>query len=100
MSDGPRMSNADFRAWRERRYPSRHAAAIALDLHRETVAALEEGRTRKGGAYPVPEYIALACLAVDYGLDAGRSETELLAGTLRRAAEWIEHAMIPTAQEV
>lgn len=57
------MTNEEFAAWRPRYFRSRLAAAKALDLDRETIAALESGYTRKGNPFPVPRHTALACAA-------------------------------------
>ena len=87
------MTNDEFRAWREHHFATRHAAAVALGLHRDTIDALETGTTRNGTAFPVRPYIALACLAVDHGLsDIGNPSNRgrYLADALRRAADLIE----------
>jgi len=44
--------------------------AAHFELDREVVEALLRGKTRKGTPYPVKHHIALACAAVEAGLDA------------------------------
>lgn len=87
------MTNDEFKAWRERHFPSRHAAALALGLNRDTLDALETGQTRNGTPFPVRPYMALACLAVDHGLtleDDSFSRKERLKAALQEAAEVID----------
>lgn len=57
------MTNDQFAVWRARHFRSVLACAKALGLDRDTVVALESGRTRRGNAYPVPHHIELACAA-------------------------------------
>lgn len=73
------MTNAEFARWRGTHFRSRSAAARALDLNRDTIDALETGRTRKGFEYPVPRYVALACAAWSLGL---RDYQDLTVGTI------------------
>lgn len=91
------MTNDEFRAWRERHFDSRHAAALATGLNRDTIEALESGRTRNGTDYPVRPYIELMCRAVDAGLsEFGDRENRriVLSSTLKLAAELIEKGEI------
>ena len=83
------MTNDEFRAWRERHFRSQLAASEALELHRDTVKALETGITKKGEPYPVRRHIALACAAYENGLTEP-DERKSLVSLLRRAAELIE----------
>ncbi len=62
------MTNDQFLAWRRRHFRSRAACARAFGLNRDTVTALEAGRTRRGSPYPVPVHVALACAAYTLGL--------------------------------
>lgn len=62
------MTNAEFAAWRQRHFRSISACARALQLDRETVTALERGQTRRGGDYPVPAYVGMACAAYTVGV--------------------------------
>lgn len=62
------MTNEQFADWRARYFRSRAAAARALGLDRDAIAALESGTTRNGRAYPVPAHVALACAAWQLGL--------------------------------
>lgn len=62
------MTNAQFATWRAKHFRSVLACAKALEIDRETVAALEAGRTRKGHPAPVPTPVALACAAWTIGL--------------------------------
>lgn len=84
------MTNKEFRAWRERHFRSQLAAATALELHRDTIKALEEGRTKNGEPYPVRKHIALMCAAVDHDLSLDGDERGALARNLRRAADLLE----------
>jgi hypothetical protein len=62
------MTNEQFARWRSGNFRSGSAAARMLEMDRDTVAALETGRTRKGFDYPVPLHVALACAAWSMGL--------------------------------
>lgn len=64
------MTNDQFHLWRINHFRSKAACAEALGLDRDTVAALESGRTRKGSAYPIPPHVALACAAWTMGVRA------------------------------
>lgn len=81
------MTNEEFAQWRARHFRSRAAAAEALELHRDTVTALETGKTKNGEIYPVRHHIALACQMIDHQAAKGAAE---IAQQLRQAADWIE----------
>lgn len=59
------MNATDFQVWMYHHRLSKHAAARVLGLTRVTVYAyLDPERTK-----PIPRYVALACAAIDAGLE-------------------------------
>lgn len=62
------MTNKQFADWRGRHFRSRAAAATGLGMDRDTVIALETGKSRAGKPYPVRPHVALACAAWTMGL--------------------------------
>lgn len=64
------MTPEQFAAWRRAMYPTPHAAATALGMNHEMVAAYERGcwRNRKDRPYPIPRVVELACAALAQGI--------------------------------
>lgn len=60
--DGGRMTPTTLIAWRERLGLTRIEAARRLGLSRNGYSAYETGKNR------IPQYIALACAAIAFGL--------------------------------
>ena len=62
------MTGEDFINWRKSLNINRLEAAAMLGMSRNTVTRNERGDT------PIPDYIALACMAISCGLDPWKSE--------------------------
>lgn len=75
------MTNADFATWVAARFGSRHAAARALGIDRDTLVAMMTGRRRKTGApHPVPIWAGYMCAGFDLNVSpTHRSEANRAA---------------------
>ena len=59
MQAGSAVTPAEFKAWRERHWPTQRAAERDLGLSIETIFALETGKTRRGNDYPAAKWVRL-----------------------------------------
>jgi transcriptional regulator with XRE-family HTH domain len=85
------MTPEDFKAWRKAMgFRSQQAAADALGMSKSAIVNYELGTRRDGGKpVEIPRVVALACAALDAGLDAWTSDA-LLAAQIDIAMERME----------
>lgn len=73
------MTGDDFINWRKSLGINRLEAAAMLGMSRNTVTRNERGDT------PIPDYIALACMAISCGLEPWKTEGSTEIAELVRA---------------
>jgi hypothetical protein len=61
------MTPTELEHWMQRHDLSKHAAAAELDISRNRL------KRHLSGASPIPRHIALACAAIDAGIEAAKA---------------------------
>lgn len=75
------MTGEEFVEWRKSLGIRRNQASELLGISRNTISRNEKGVT------PIPDYVALACMALSCGLSPWKSGDEDFAAAVRAYAE-------------